>query len=130
MCDRCACGSGHQLVRTLRKVAAKASGSPMPPHSPPRNPSWPPGKGTGSDRKSTRLNSSHSQIPYAVFCFKKKNTGLYTDKHIGANTWLSPCSGYMPTTCRPLLPPVGSSPVTNERREPSTNITLTLTYSL
>src|SRR2546430_9909196 len=24
------------------------------------------------DRKSTRLNSSHSQIPYAVFCFKKK----------------------------------------------------------
>src|SRR2546430_4287596 len=28
------------------------------------------------DRKSTRLNSSHSQISYAVFCLKKKN-----DKH-------------------------------------------------
>src|SRR2546430_11622416 len=26
------------------------------------------------DRKSTRLNSSHSQISYAVFCLKKKNT--------------------------------------------------------
>src|SRR2546430_4245179 len=28
----------------------------------------------GTDRKSTRLNSSHSQISYAVFCLKKKNT--------------------------------------------------------
>src|SRR2546430_7123388 len=27
---------------------------------------------TPSDRKSTRLNSSHSQISYAVFCLKKK----------------------------------------------------------
>src|SRR2546430_10324010 len=27
---------------------------------------------TSSDRKSTRLNSSHSQISYAVFCLKKK----------------------------------------------------------
>src|SRR2546430_3194145 len=28
------------------------------------------------DRKSTRLNSSHSQISYAVFCLKKKRTTL------------------------------------------------------
>src|SRR5205085_11726818 len=28
---------------------------------------------TRTDRKSTRLNSSHSQISYAVFCLKKKN---------------------------------------------------------
>src|SRR5436309_11289878 len=27
----------------------------------------------GSDRKSTRLNSSHVKISYAVFCLKKKN---------------------------------------------------------
>src|SRR2546427_8277539 len=27
------------------------------------------------DRKSTRLNSSHSQISYAVFCLKKKKKG-------------------------------------------------------
>src|SRR2546430_7711202 len=44
------------------------------------------------DRKSTRLNSSHSQISYAVFCLKKKNkftssllrptlSALITDNH-------------------------------------------------
>src|SRR2546430_13112915 len=33
------------------------------------------------DRKSTRLNSSHSQISYAVFCLKKKN------KHTHAKTF-------------------------------------------
>src|SRR2546430_12327161 len=32
--------------------------------------------GNEEDRKSTRLNSSHSQISYAVFCLKKKNAGL------------------------------------------------------
>src|SRR2546430_11196915 len=31
-----------------------------------------------TDRKSTRLNSSHSQISYAVFCLKKKNTNAET----------------------------------------------------
>src|SRR2546430_13349024 len=31
------------------------------------------GDGAHGDRKSTRLNSSHSQISYAVFCLKKKN---------------------------------------------------------
>src|SRR2546422_7946854 len=29
------------------------------------------------DRKSTRLNSSHGYISYAVFCLKKKNTGHF-----------------------------------------------------
>src|SRR2546427_2912164 len=29
-------------------------------------------RAAGRDRKSTRLNSSHSQISYAVFCLKKK----------------------------------------------------------
>src|SRR3712207_7630869 len=28
------------------------------------------------DRKSTRLNSSHANISYAVFCLKKKNTNI------------------------------------------------------
>src|SRR5688572_31380200 len=32
-----------------------------------------PGGRGAIDRKSTRLNSSHSQISYAVFCLKKKN---------------------------------------------------------
>src|SRR2546430_9021721 len=31
------------------------------------------GDGPCEDRKSTRLNSSHSQISYAVFCLKKKD---------------------------------------------------------
>src|SRR3712207_8549369 len=30
------------------------------------------GRGGGRDRKSTRLNSSHANISYAVFCLKKK----------------------------------------------------------
>src|SRR2546422_2186809 len=34
---------------------------PAPPHAPPK-----------TDRKSTRLNSSHGYISYAVFCLKKK----------------------------------------------------------
>src|SRR3712207_6933922 len=31
----------------------------------------------GEDRKSTRLNSSHANISYAVFCLKKKRHYLY-----------------------------------------------------
>src|SRR2546430_6830728 len=42
----------------------RVSGDSRYPHGPRRAP--PP------DRKSTRLNSSHSQISYAVFCLKKK----------------------------------------------------------
>src|SRR5215813_15025557 len=32
---------------------------------------------SGRDRKSTRLNSSHVRISYAVFCLKKKKQTLY-----------------------------------------------------
>src|SRR2546421_3584233 len=34
--------------------------------------------GFGADRKSTRLNSSHDQISYAVFCLKKKKHQLHS----------------------------------------------------
>src|SRR2546430_10082159 len=34
------------------------------------------------DRKSTRLNSSHSQISYAVFCLKKKKRAHINDKQL------------------------------------------------
>src|SRR2546427_6067921 len=41
------------------------------------------------DRKSTRLNSSHSQISYAVFCLKKKNSevlpGVPPDPALGVH---------------------------------------------
>src|SRR5688572_31574269 len=40
------------------------------------------------DRKSTRLNSSHSQISYAVFCLKKKNHTL-TQRNLHANLALT-----------------------------------------
>src|SRR5256886_3097747 len=50
----------------------------------------------GEDRKSTRLNSSHSQISYAVFCLKKKNNicpaeNLSVDR-ISASDRVSPLS--------------------------------------
>src|SRR5256886_7714290 len=35
-----------------------------------------------ADRKSTRLNSSHSQISYAVFCLKKKKKNNYDDRSL------------------------------------------------
>src|SRR2546430_5141390 len=35
-----------------------------------------PTRHTAIDRKSTRLNSSHSQISYAVFCLKKKKNNI------------------------------------------------------
>src|SRR2546427_2600222 len=44
------------------------------------------GAGGGRDRKSTRLNSSHSQISYAVFCLKKK-TKLVAEIALGARSW-------------------------------------------
>src|SRR2546430_6141044 len=37
----------------------------------------------GADRKSTRLNSSHSQISYAVFCLKKKKKRRYKRARAG-----------------------------------------------
>src|SRR3712207_7618096 len=35
----------------------------------------------GGDRKSTRLNSSHANISYAVFCLKKKKKGRLVPVH-------------------------------------------------
>src|SRR5688572_31222932 len=40
-----------------------------------------------ADRKSTRLNSSHSQISYAVFCLKKKKTTIYTRRVAACSTY-------------------------------------------
>src|SRR2546428_10315059 len=54
------------LFRSVRRATA--------PHALPRaggNPRRPAGS-RDRDRKSTRLNSSHDQISYAVFCLKKK----------------------------------------------------------
>src|SRR2546428_3218747 len=51
------------------------------------------------DRKSTRLNSSHDQISYAVFCLKKKNNTHCRDN---AYPWHRDCtlSPYTPSCVR------------------------------
>src|SRR3712207_8561611 len=54
--------------RGLRAPAATGSGH-VPLGAPAR-----PVQAPRADRKSTRLNSSHANISYAVFCFKKKKT--------------------------------------------------------
>src|SRR5688572_32424420 len=56
----------HQLPSTLPPDRMYVSGLPRI-----RSHRHEPGLDFG-DRKSTRLNSSHSQISYAVFCLKKK----------------------------------------------------------
>src|SRR5688572_31527429 len=46
----------------------------------------------GGDRKSTRLNSSHSQISYAVFCLKKKKKKKKNKKEIKLPKQLLACT--------------------------------------
>src|SRR2546428_3667322 len=46
---------------------------------------------TRSDRKSTRLNSSHDQISYAVFCLKKKKTCILHKTRDHATVLRVPC---------------------------------------
>src|SRR5688572_32560913 len=61
-----------------RKRAVRASRAKQrqnrnrPCHESIENIHHPAGRDDSTDRKSTRLNSSHSQISYAVFCLKKK----------------------------------------------------------
>src|SRR2546427_7509674 len=79
----------------FRSASAAAAGDRDLPHGGPAGPAGsPPGRcrtghgraGSGGpgpfhpDRKSTRLNSSHSQISYAVFCLKKKKIEYYTTR--------------------------------------------------
>src|SRR2546430_5655211 len=56
-------------VRRYRRIHQEADDADAFPVGPARRVHL----GGGRDRKSTRLNSSHSQISYAVFCLKKKN---------------------------------------------------------
>src|SRR5947209_11349265 len=62
--------SGHAgeavFVRDVRAAGVRGGGAPGA-----GNPDRRRGAG-GGDRKSTRLNSSHANISYAVFCLKKK----------------------------------------------------------
>src|SRR2546430_7304724 len=74
--------AADQRVGVLQRVEQAGSGG-LPQPGYPLRPACPLGAGRprqpadvvpGQDRKSTRLNSSHSQISYAVFCLKKTNS--------------------------------------------------------
>src|SRR3712207_8381755 len=47
------------------------------------------GDGQSADRKSTRLNSSHANISYAVFCLKKKIQLFISDNPIIHNCYFA-----------------------------------------
>src|SRR5699024_12219417 len=76
-----------RVVTATSSVVAGRSGRSAPrPASPSRSfPASPrPCPSPPSDRKSTRLNSSHVSISYAVFCLKKKTKQEYsytTERH-------------------------------------------------
>src|SRR3712207_6966803 len=61
----------RRLVPESRRAAGAGRGSAAVTSSP--------GRGEARDRKSTRLNSSHANISYAVFCLKKKTQYSITD---------------------------------------------------
>src|SRR5689334_23912988 len=69
------------LFRSLRLCRPGARHRHRPPEGHLRGP--PPHQGSPetarvrADRKSTRLNSSHSSVSYAVFCLKKKKKNTY-----------------------------------------------------
>src|SRR5437868_12840891 len=63
--------------RSLRRAHAPAS----PSRSGCRQARRPPADGPVGDRKSTRLNSSHVSISYAVFCLKKKKFNVINLNH-------------------------------------------------
>src|SRR2546430_12017835 len=56
---------GHELPEHRRTRVERIPAGPFP-------------RDESRDRKSTRLNSSHSQISYAVFCLKKKKISKST----------------------------------------------------
>src|SRR3712207_7652370 len=59
---------GRRLVEHQVAVAVPEGGADQPEVG---------GQGGLQDRKSTRLNSSHANISYAVFCLKKKKDDVY-----------------------------------------------------
>src|SRR6516165_10241205 len=92
--------------------------SPVPPGSVDQ-PSGQAGRGAApaGDRKSTRLNSSHSQISYAVFCLKKKKS-----KHargIAGNKDQTLSWRRRDATHRPHDPPGRCAPVLSQWRPTS-----------
>src|SRR5256885_11126883 len=74
----------------FRSVGSDPCGSPIRAAgaASERTVSGPGARNTEADRKSTRLNSSHLVISYAVFCLKKKITLKFRrDSYIGTHLW-------------------------------------------
>src|SRR5437667_6467491 len=66
--------SVREIVETVRRTGGRVAGPiPLPTHIERFTVNRSMWVGSGIDRKSTRLNSSHITISYAVFCLKKKN---------------------------------------------------------
>src|SRR2546430_4278796 len=66
------------LFRSHPELGRHSAGSPRR-GGPARKPDLCAPPRASEDRKSTRLNSSHSQISYAVFCLKKKKDTSHRD---------------------------------------------------
>src|SRR3712207_6933599 len=66
--DRQRDAHGRHGCASLSALGSRLSAAPRP---------------RAEDRKSTRLNSSHANISYAVFCLKKKNYNQTTHHTIG-----------------------------------------------
>src|SRR3712207_7706295 len=71
--------TGLPATSSPTSPSTPSSTQPVCPRTPPRsrcceNHLNPPRARRSQDRKSTRLNSSHANISYAVFCLKKKKT--------------------------------------------------------
>src|SRR3712207_8278061 len=65
-------GFGWAGLDQAHRIVADGVGEPRHAHRPGIE-----GGDMQQDRKSTRLNSSHANISYAVFCLKKKKNRLY-----------------------------------------------------
>src|SRR3712207_7131873 len=73
-------GRGARASRRARRAAAAGRGSARG-RTPGRTPRGAAAPATRRrDRKSTRLNSSHANISYAVFCLKKKKKTIPTQR--------------------------------------------------
>src|SRR5439155_16685193 len=77
-------GAGAHLHRQHRKGDTAPGGGAEPDRRQVRHPPAPGLQAQdppAEDRKSTRLNSSHVAISYAVFCLKKKKKNKIDEKH-------------------------------------------------
>src|SRR5438034_5477678 len=80
----CPCGTVPSVTTTSPKMSSFTAAASLFPEnwrSGFRSVDWPKLFVPESDRKSTRLNSSHTVISYAVFCLKKKKNHKPNSSH-------------------------------------------------